>query len=53
MRDRDDGSLKRLERLLEHLLAGDVEVVGGLVEEEDIGGGDHELSERQPGLLTA
>ena len=53
VRDGDDGALERLERLLEHLLAGDVEVVGGLVQEEDVGGGDHELGERQPSLLTA
>src|SRR4029077_13411294 len=51
--DEDDRAGIALERVLEHLLGGDVEVVGRLVEEEQVGGLEGETAEGEPGALAA
>ncbi len=53
MGDRDDGALVLREVLLEPADGFGVEVVGGLVEEEQIGGAEQEAREGDAALLTA
>ena len=40
--DDEDGAVVVLYRLLEHSLAAEVEVVGRLIEDEEVGGGEEE-----------
>jgi len=47
----DEGALELLERGLQHLLGGDVQVVGGLIQDQESGGRHHELGQSQPGFL--
>ena len=49
---RDDCSGEGDERLFQHLLRGDVQMVGGLVQHQQRPGGQHEFCQRQPGLFT-
>ncbi len=51
MGDGDDGARVLLEVLLEPLDALGVEVVGGLVEEQQVGLLEQELAQRHPALL--
>lgn len=53
VRDGDDGSLEALQGLLQHLLGGDVQVVGGLIQYQQRASTQHELGQRQARLLTA
>lgn len=43
MRDSNDGALKLHQRLLKHLLGGNVQVVGGLIKYEEGALSQHEL----------
>ena len=51
--DEEHGPLVVLERLLEHLLGGNVQVVRRLVEHQQIGGLEHHAAERDTPLLAA
>ena len=53
MGDQDDGTGEGRQRPQDLLAAGRVEVVGGLVQEQDVGAGDHQDGQRQAGLLAA
>ena len=53
VRDEQDGSGKRLQRQLERLAALQVEVVGRLVEEEEVRARGHDQGEREPPSLAA
>ena len=53
MGDEDDRALEGEQRVLERLAALDVEVVGGLVEDQDIGAGGDKDRQREPPLLPA
>ena len=53
MRDQDHGCVGRLERLLEPLDVVDVEVVGRLVQKEQVGIAAERARERGPGQLAA
>ena len=49
----EDGAAKGLQRPFQHLTAGDVEVVGGLVQQQHVGAAHHQLQQLDPGPLTA
>src|SRR5690606_35160819 len=51
--DRDEAAGERLEVLLQRDERGDVEVVRGLVEEEDVGGAHEDAEEVEPPPLAA
>lgn len=51
--DEDEGSLEVFERLDERVDREDVEVGGGLVHEEEVGGVDEELDEVEAGFFAA
>ena len=51
--DRDDRADERRERLFQRLGGGEVEVVGGLVEQEQVRAGQFEQEDLQSGLLAA
>ena len=51
--DEDDRALVLDQRVLERLAALDVEVVGGLVEDQDVGAGGDQDRQREPPLLAA
>ena len=51
--DEQDRTLELGQRVLERLAALDVEMVGGLVEDEDVGAGGDEDRQREPPLLAA
>ena len=53
VRDGDDRALERAQRVLQHLLGRDVQVVGRLVQHEQRARAQHELGQRQPRLLAA
>ena len=53
MRYDDDRAVKRLDGLLQHIFAGHVQVVGGLVEDEQVDGLQQQAYHRQTALLTA
>ena len=53
MGDRDDGADERVERLLERLGRREVEVVGRLVEQQQVAAGQLEQQDLQAGLLAA
>ena len=53
MRDEQDGALEAVERLLKHVGAGDVQVVGGLVKAQQRLGRHEHLRQRQTALLAA
>ena len=53
MGDRDDRALEAVQRPFQGLRALDVEVVGGLVEEEQVVTGQLEVEDLEPGLLSA
>ena len=53
VRDEHDGAREAHERVLEHLLGGEVEVVGGLVETQERGGPDEHLGQGHAGLFSA
>ena len=53
MGDEDESARKFEERLLEDFERGDVEVVGGLVEDKDVGGLQHEAGDEDAGALAA
>src|SRR4051794_25487352 len=53
VRDQQDGPAERAQRVLERLAALDVEVVGGLVEDQQVGARLDEDREREPPSLTA
>ncbi len=53
MCDEDERAGKLEKVLFEDFKRGDVEVVGGLVEEEDVGGLEHELGDEDAGALAA
>src|SRR5436305_1033420 len=53
MGNEDDRAFEVLQRLLQHLLGRDVEVVGGLVEQQQARVVEHQLRERHAALLTA
>ena len=49
----DDRAFEVLQRLLEHLLGRDVEMVGGLVKQQQARVVEHQLRERDAALLSA
>ncbi len=51
--DEDERAGEVEEIFFEDFKGGDVEVVGGLVEEEDVGGFEHELGDEDAGSFTA
>ena len=51
--DQDHRALELDQRVLERLAALDVEMVGGLVEDQDVGAGGDEDRQREPPLLAA
>ena len=51
--DQDERALELEESFFEDLQGGNVEVVGGLVEQEDIGGLEHEARDQDAGALSA
>ena len=53
MGDQDHRALELGQRVLERLAALDVEVVGGLVEDQDVGAGGDQDRQREPPLLAA
>ena len=53
MGDEQGGPLVLLQCILEHLLGGDVEVVGGLIQHQQVAGGEQHQGQGQPGLLAA
>ena len=53
MGDEDDRPLELQQRVLERLAALDVEVVGRLVEDQDVGAGGDQDRQREPPLLAA
>ena len=53
VRDEQDGALEAVERLLKHVGAGDVQVVGGLVEAQQRLGRHQHLRQRKAALLAA
>ena len=53
MRDEQDGSLERLQGLLQHVGAGDIQVVRGLVQAQQRRGGNEHLRQSQPAFLSA
>ena len=52
MRDEHHGSGEGLQRVLERLTALEVEMVGGLVEQQHVGARAHEHRQRQPAALA-
>ena len=53
VRDQQDRALVALQRDVESVDGFEVEVVGGLVEDEDVGLGQDQLAKREPRLLAA
>jgi len=53
VRDEEHGPVELAERADEHLLGGDVEVVGRLVEHEEVGRVEEHHRQHQPRLLAA
>ena len=53
VRDQDQGAGEFGEAVFEDLEGGDVEIVGGLVEQQDVGGLEHEAGDQDAGLLAA
>ena len=53
VRDEEDCSLEVIERVLEHLLRRNIEMVGRLIEHQEPGVVEHQLSERDPALFPA
>ena len=53
MRDRDDGALEAVQRVLERLAGVDVEVVGRLVEQQQVVALELEAEDLQARLLAA
>ena len=53
MGDEDDGAFVFGDGLEDFVAGGGVEVVGGLVEEEDVGAGGDERGEGETGLFAA
>ena len=53
MGDEDERALEFEEGFFEDFQGGDVEVVGGLVEQEDVGGLKHEAGDEDAGALSA
>lgn len=51
--DEDDGTFEGFERFFEDLKGGDVEIVGGFVEDEDVGGLEHHARDVDAGELAA
>ena len=51
--DQDERALEFEESFFEDLQGGNVEVVGGLVEQEDVGGLEHEARDQDAGALSA
>jgi hypothetical protein len=51
--DKDDRALEVEQALLQHFESGDVEVVGGLVKQQQVGGLQHQPSDQGTGLLAA
>ena len=50
--DQDEGARELEQGLFEHVEGGDVEVVGGLVEHQDVGGEEHQPGEHGARLLA-
>ncbi len=53
VRDEDQGAGEFEQRFLQNLKRGDIEVVGGLVEDEHVGGLKHEAGDEDAGALAA
>ena len=53
MGDQDQGALELEQGLFEHVEGRDVEVVGRLVEHQQVGGAKHQSRQDGPGLLAA
>ena len=53
MGDQQRGSLVGHQGVLEHLLGGDVEVIGGLIQNQQIAGGEQHQGQGQTGFLSA
>ncbi len=51
--DEDEGAGEFFEGGFEDFEGGDVEIVGGFVEDEDVGGGEHEAGDEDAGLFAA
>ena len=49
----ENGSCVVTERILQNLLGGNVQVVGRLIENQEIGFGKHELCKRNPSPFSA
>ena len=52
MTDGNEGALELLHSLFQHLLGGDVQVVGRLIQDKECSRGHHELGQGQPGFLS-
>jgi len=53
MRDEQERSLIGDQSVLENLLCAHINVVGGLVHEQEIGLGQHQACQKKPGLFAA
>ena len=53
MRDIQDSPRIIVQRVLQDFLAGDVQMVGGLVQDQEIGLGEHQLRQGHPAALAA
>ena len=53
MGDVKDGPLIRVERVLEHFLGDEVEMVRGFVQDQEISLGEHEFGQRYAAFLAA
>ena len=53
MRHEDHRPLERLERVDQHLLGGEIQMIGGLVQDEEIRGVEEQARHRQARLLAA
>ena len=53
MGDGNDGAFELDQGLLQHLLGGDVQVICGLIQDQEGALSEHELSEGQPGLFAS
>ena len=53
MGDVEDGPREAADRLFQHFLADHVEVVGGLVQDQEVGAGQHELREGDAAAFAA
>ena len=53
VRDQDQRSTKFKQAFLEDIEGGNIQIVGGLIQQKNVGGLKHELRDQNPGALSA